>query len=132
MELCSGKDLEVIQLHFPTKTKTIISQSCIPDHSSLWILKVELIYFPHSVCINSLWIDPAFFLFTYYHGPPSFPYICHAPLLNSDPNDNIFLMRKWHTEQTIVNFQHLKTAVITLSVVSTPVRGYNWKMLVKN
>ena len=54
MELCSGKDLEVIQLHFPTKTKTIISQSCIPDHSSLWILKVELIYFPHSVCINSL------------------------------------------------------------------------------
>ena len=48
MELGSGKDLEVIQLHFPTKTKTIISQSCIPDHSSLWILKVELIYFPHS------------------------------------------------------------------------------------
>ena len=56
MELCSGKDLEVIQLHFPTKTKTIISQSCIPDHSSLWILKVELIYFPHSVRINSLWV----------------------------------------------------------------------------
>ena len=51
MELCSGKDLEVIQLHFPTKTKTIISQSCIPDHSSLWILKVELIYFPHSLCM---------------------------------------------------------------------------------
>ena len=41
-------------------------------------------------------------------------------------------MRKWHTEQTIVNFQHLKTAVITLSVVSTPVRGYNWKMPVMN
>ena len=58
MELCSGKDLEVIQLHFPTKTKTIISQSCIPDHSSLWILKVELIYFPHSVRINSLWEIP--------------------------------------------------------------------------
>lgn len=79
-------------------------------------------------------IDPAFFLFTYYHGPLSSPYIppCHAPLLNSDPNDNIFLMRKWHTEQTIVNFQHLKTAVITLSVVSTPVRGYNWKMPVMN
>ena len=40
--------------YFPTKTKTIISQSCIPDHSSIWILKVELIYFPHSVRINSL------------------------------------------------------------------------------
>ena len=26
MELCSGKDLEVIQLHFPTKTKTIIAR----------------------------------------------------------------------------------------------------------
>ena len=28
----------------------------VPDHSSLWILKNELIYFPHSVRINSLWV----------------------------------------------------------------------------
>ena len=79
-------------------------------------------------------LDPSFFLFTYYHGPLSSPLYPPPwpPPLNSDPNDNIFLMRKWHTEQTIVNFQHLKTAVITLSVVSTPVRGYNWKMPVMN
>ena len=66
MELCSGKDLEVIQLHFPTKTKTNINQSFIPDHSSLQIQKVELIHCPHSVRINSLWLEA----FMGSHQPP--------------------------------------------------------------
>ena len=44
MKPCSGKDLEIIQLCFPTKK----NQSCIPDHSSVNMWKFELFYRPYS------------------------------------------------------------------------------------